>query len=924
MNVGDVSVILFALVLTGLLAWFFFGPRKSIHAQLEDGYQVVRVTVKGGYHPDLLEVRPGSPVRMVFDRQESGECSSRVVMPDFKVNELLPAYATTAVEFTPTEEGTYRFACGMNMISGTLRVTGGDQPQQLQPTHANLGRDSAPENGGRHESPDVTSPNDAVPPGGPEDEDPEAAERAAEISDLSRRVIVGAILTAPVLFAVMLTEFIGVSWMPELLMNRWLQLALIAPVMLYTGWPIHRTGWLALSHRAADMNSLITLGTVAAFSYSLVVTIAPGLLPEDVREVYYEAVGVIITLILLGRLLETRAKAGTGEAIRTLIGLQPHTAHVVRDGLEMEVSIDAVVVNDIVVVRPGEKLPVDGQVTEGASSVDESMVTGEPIPVSKAPGDTVIGATINQTGTFRYAATKVGGETMLAQIIKLVREAQGSKAPIQRLVDKVSSYFVPAVIAIAVWTFVIWALAGPDPAFVFALVAAVSVLIIACPCALGLATPMSITVGTGKGATNGILIRSAEALETAHKLNTVVLDKTGTITNGTPVLTDVIPAASFTDGDLLAVVAAVEQSSEHPLASAIVAGAKRQHLRLPEVTAFDSITGQGVRALIAGREVLVGNPRLLAGAGIDPTPLLAHVEALAVDGKTPILAAVAGIPAGVIGVADTVKDGSAAAVAALQSRGIEVVMMTGDNRATAAAIARQVGIRRVLAEVLPEHKAAEVKRLQAEGRIVGMVGDGINDAPALAQADIGSAIGTGTDVAIESSDITLISGALSGVVTAVDLSRATMRNIKQNLVFAFIYNGLGIPVAAGALYPALGLTLSPMIAAAAMALSSLSVVANANRLKTFRPNAVPQAVHPLAGEPVVEVGRTEKDTTRSTRQGGSPMSTATVVDPVCGMTVDPAGAARSIEYDETTYFFCSEHCAASFEKDPRKYAGTSA
>ena len=924
MNAGDASVILSALVLTGLFAWFFFGPRKSIRAQLEDGYQVVRVTVKGGYHPDLVEVRPGTPVRMVFDRQESGECSSRVVMPDFKVNELLPAFATTAVEFTPTDEGTYRFACGMNMISGTLRVAGEDQPHHALPTHDHLGRDGAPRSGGRPESPDVSRPENAVSPGYPEDEDPEAAERAAEISDLSRRVIVGAILTAPVLFAVMLTEFFGVTWMPEILMNRWFQLALITPVMLYTGWPIHRTGWLALSHRGADMNSLITLGTVAAFGYSLVVTIAPGLLPEDVREVYYEAVGVILTLILLGRLLETRAKAGTSEAIRTLIGLQPRTARVVRDGLEQEVPIDLVVVHDIVVVRPGEKLPVDGQVTEGASSVDESMVTGEPIPVSKAPGDTVIGATINQTGSFRYAATRVGGETMLAQIIKLVREAQGSKAPIQRLVDQVSSYFVPAVIAIALWAFVVWALVGPDPAFVFALVAAVSVLIIACPCALGLATPMSITVGTGKGATNGILIRSAEALETAHKLDTVVLDKTGTITNGTPVLTDVIPAAGFTEGELLAVVAAVERSSEHPLASAIVAGAERQQLQLPEVTAFDSVTGQGVRAMIAGREVLVGSPRLLAGAGIDPVSLLAHIEALAVDGKTPMLAAIAGAPAGVIGVADTVKDGSAAAVAALQSRGIGVVMMTGDNRATAAAIARHVGIRRVLAEVLPEHKAAEVKRLQAEGGIVGMVGDGINDAPALAQADIGSAIGTGTDVAIESSDITLISGALSGVVTAVDLSRATMRNIKQNLVFAFIYNGLGIPIAAGALYPALGLTLSPMIAAAAMALSSLSVVANANRLKTFRSHAVPEAGHPLAGEPVVEVGRTEKDTTRKTRQGGSPMSTATIVDPVCGMAVDPAGAARSIEYDETTYFFCSERCAASFEEDPGKYVGASA
>ncbi|WP_240474156.1 heavy metal translocating P-type ATPase [Intrasporangium chromatireducens] len=807
----------------------------------------------------------------------------------------------------------------MNMISGTLRVTTGA---------AEPGRDAVP--GSTQASTTATTPPlrpehgqgaDPAPAIGNE-EDPEATERAAEISDLTRRVIFGAILTAPVLFAVMFTEFFGVTWMPELLMNRWLQLVLIAPVMFYTGWPIHRTGWLALSHRTADMNSLITLGTVAAFGYSLVVTFVPAILPANVQEVYYEAVGVIITLILLGRLLETKAKAGTGEAIRTLIGLQPHTARVIRDGVESEVTIEEVAVGEVVVVRPGEKLPVDGQVLEGTSSVDESMVTGEPIPVSKAAGDPVIGATINQTGAFRYTATKVGADTMLAQIINLVRQAQGSKAPIQRLVDKVSSYFVPAVIGIAIWAFVIWALAGPQPAIVFALVAAVSVLIIACPCALGLATPMSITVGTGKGASNGILIRSAEALETAHKLDTIVLDKTGTITNGAPALTDVLPTQGITAEELLTLVAAVESSSEHPLAAAILTGARQGGLTVPEVTAFDSITGQGVRALVGGREVLVGNARLLSGAGIDPAPLLSDLERLARDGKTPILAAVDGLPAGVIGVADTVKDGSAAAVAALQARGIEVVMMTGDNRATAAAIARQVGIRRVVAEVLPEHKAAEVKRLQGEGKIVGMVGDGINDAPALAQADVGSAIGTGTDVAIESSDITLISGALSGVVTAVDLSRATMRNIKQNLGFAFVYNGLGIPVAAGALYPTLGLTLSPMIAAAAMALSSLSVVANANRLKTFSPKAIPSAVMIPTTDPVVEVGRDEQDTTEEEE---NPMPTqptgSTVVDPVCGMTIDPAGAAATVEHDGTIYYFCSTHCAGSFEKDPAKYAG---
>ena len=942
MTIIDGVIVVSALLLTGLLAWFFFGPKKTRQAEMEEGVQLVRVSVKGGYSPDLIEVRAGVPVRMLFDRQEAGDCSSRVVMPDFKVNELLPAYATTAVEFLPREEGDFRFACGMNMISGTLHVVGA-RPDAVAttgaPTNGNavallergegedhgLGRgdlhvDHSPEQHSGTHGTGVSGGGDAVgdratpPPDAVDAGDAETAERLAEIRDLTRRVSLGAILTAPVLLAVMLTEFFGVTWVPELLMNRWFQLVLIAPVMFYTGWPIHRTGWLALSHRTADMNSLITLGTTAAFGYSLVVTFVPAILPANVREVYYEAVGVIITLILLGRLLETKAKAGTGEAIRTLIGLQPRSARVVRDGAESEVDIDDVRVGDTVIVRPGEKLPVDGTVLEGSSAVDESMVTGEPIPVVKSAGDVVIGATINQTGSFRYRATKVGGETMLAQIIKLVREAQGSKAPIQRLVDTVSGYFVPAVIAIAIWAFVVWALVGPPPAFVFALVAAVSVLIIACPCALGLATPLSITVGTGKGATNGILIRSAEALETAHKMDTIVLDKTGTITNGTPVLTDVLPEAGVEEAVLLALVAAVEGSSEHPLGAAIVAGARERGLELPAVTAFDSTTGQGVRATVSGRQVLVGNRRLLEGATIDPTPLLAYLERLARDGKTPILVAIDGHPAGVIGVADTVKDGSAAAVAALQSRGIEVVMMTGDNRATAAAIARQVGIRRVVAEVMPEHKAAEVKRLQGEGKVVGMVGDGINDAPALAQADVGSAIGTGTDVAIESSDITLISGALSGVVTAVDLSRATMRNIKQNLVFAFIYNGIGIPIAAGALYPAFGLTLSPMIAAAAMAMSSLSVVANANRLKTFRPKPVPDAVTPSSTEPVVEIGRDPK-------KEETPMPTqSTVTDPVCGMSIDPTTAASTIERDGRTYYFCSTHCAASFEKDPDRYS----
>jgi len=1026
------------LVLTGLLAWYFFGPKKSRQAELADGVQIIKVTVKGGYSPDVIQVASGVPVRLLFDRQESGDCSSRVVFPDFKVNQTLPAFETTTVEFLPGMPGEYGFACGMGMLHGRLRVVGdaaspdaggtgsvvalaAPPPTREQSCHDEVGagpaqpvaratvtgnvqvvditvkggyspdvvrvvpgipvrlvfdrpEDSAcsghllvpdlgvdvalsefgrttvalpPMEEGAHEFtcgmgmlrgtllvgesatvPDSSDGRDAhvtattVVAGGPdplgaaaaaESADAEERERNAEISDLKRRVIFGAVLTAPVLFAVMFVEFFGVTWMPELLMNRWFQLALITPVMFYTGWPIHKTGWLALSHRTADMNSLITLGTIAAFGYSLVVTFFPGILPADVQSVYYEAVGVIVTLILLGRLLETKAKAGTGEAIRTLIGLQPRTARVIRGGVESEVAIEDVALGDVVVVRPGEKLPVDGEVVEGRSPVDESMVTGEPIPVTKSEGDTVIGATINQTGSFKYKATKIGADTMLAQIIKLVRQAQGSKAPIQRLADNVSSYFVPAVITLAIWTFVVWALVGPPPAFIFALVAAVSVLVIACPCALGLATPLSITVGTGKGATAGILIRSAEALETAHKLDTIVLDKTGTITQGAPALTDVLPAPGFTAEEVLALVAAVEVSSEHPLATAIVAGAKERDLPLAQATAFDSITGQGVRALVGGREVLVGNRRLLAGADIDPGPLESDSQRLAADGKSPMLVAVDGRPAAVVGVADTIKAGSAAAVAALQARGIEVVMMTGDNRLTAAAIARQVGIGRVLAEVMPEHKAAEVRRLQEEGRVVGMVGDGINDAPALAQADVGSAIGTGTDVAIESSDITLISGALWGLVTAIDLSRATMRNIRQNLVFAFVYNGIGIPIAAGVLYPALGWRLSPMIAAGAMAASSLSVVANANRLRGFKPSPIPENVRVPITDPVVQVGRDQE------KENDMSQKSPKVIDPVCGMSVDPATAAASVEHEGHTYHFCGKGCAKSFRADPGKY-----
>ncbi|MGW6396416.1 heavy metal translocating P-type ATPase, partial [Streptomyces sp. NPDC055103] len=647
MTVVDVIIVVVAAGLIAVLGWYFFGPRKAGTARLEGGVQRIDVTVRGGYSPNLIKVRQGTPVEMVFDRQEAGECTSRVVFPDLKVGGGLPAHTRTTVRLNPDRAGTFGFACGMNMIHGTLVVepTTGAAPEE---PGAEPGESAAP-------STVETSAEDA--------EAADIAERQAEIKDLTRRVVVGALLTAPVLFAVMAHELFGADWVPAWMLNHWVQLALITPVMLYTGWPVHSTGWLALRHRAADMNSLITLGTSAAYGFSLLVTLAPGLLPEDVREVYFEAVGVILTLILLGRLLEARAKAGTGEAIRALIGLQARTARVLRDGGETEILVDEVVVGDEIVIRPGEKIPVDAEVFSGSSAVDESMVTGEPMPVTKHAGDGVIGATVNTTGSLRVRAAKVGADTMLAQIIRLVRQAQASKAPIQRLADAISAYFVPAVIAIAIGTFALWYTLGPSPALTLALVSAVAVLIIACPCALGLATPLSIMVGTGKGAQAGILIRSAEALETAHKIDTIVLDKTGTVTQGKPVLTDVRPLDGFAENDLLALVAAAEADSEHPLAQAIVSGARDRGLPPLAVTGFESVTGKGVRATVDGHVVLVGTARLLRDTGIDPASLNPVAEDLSAAGKTPVLAAVDGRPAGVLAVADTVKNDSAQAIA---------------------------------------------------------------------------------------------------------------------------------------------------------------------------------------------------------------------------------------------------------------------
>ncbi|GAA3137628.1 heavy metal translocating P-type ATPase [Kribbella aluminosa] len=819
MSTADIGVLAGAVALIAFLAWYFLGPKKSRQAELRGGVQEIEITVKGGYSPDLIRVRPGVPVRLVFDRKEGGDCTSRVVFPDFALAASLPAFGKTAVEFVPEAAGRFGFACGMNMVHGTLLVEPGGEAGESA-ANVDAKADAARTSG--------------APQSSAERDDAEEAARRAEIADLSRRVAFGAVLSLPVVAAVMLHEVFGVD-VPGVLLNHWFQFALITAVMFYTGWPIHRTGWLSLRHRAAEMNALITLGTSAAYGYSLLVTVAPGLLPAGVREVYYEAVGVILTLILLGRLFEAKAKAGTGQAIRELLGLQPKTARVVRDGTEVEVPVEQVVTGDIVMVRPGEKVPVDGVIVDGRSTLDESLVTGESLPVTKTVGDEVVGATVNQTGAFRLQATKVGADSVLAQIIKLVQQAQASRAPIQRIADLVASYFVPAVVAIAIASFTVWFIAGPEPALALGLVAAVAVLIIACPCALGLATPLSIMVGTGKGAQAGILIRSAEALETAHRLNVIVLDKTGTITQGLPALTDVIPAEGFRPVEVLRLVASAEHSSEHPLGQAVVRGAAERGIALAEVADFDSLTGRGITATVDGGQLLVGKAALLEEEGIDPSPLRPDADRLAGEGKTPIFAAVDRRLLGIVAVADTVKEDSAAAIAELKRLGLQIVMITGDNQRTADAIAAQVGIDRVLAEVLPEHKANEIRHLQDGGRRVGMVGDGINDAPALAQADVGFAIGTGTDVAIEAADITLISGALGGVVTAVTLSRSTMRNIRQNLFLAFVYNTAGIPLAAGVLYPVTGWLLSPIIAAAAMALSSLSVVSNANRLRRFTP-----------------------------------------------------------------------------------------
>lgn len=668
------------------------------------------------------------------------------------------------------------------------------------------------------------------------------AEREAEYVSLLRRVRVGIVLGLPVVVIGHAQFLPGLSGLSHATMRALWTLSgiLTVPIVTYVGRSFFTGAWKAFRQRSATMDTLVALGTGAAWIYSTVAVAWPALFPEGTAHPFYEAVAVVITLVVLGQALEARARGRTSQAMRALMDLQPITAFVIRQGVEQEVPAAEVLVGDLVVVRPGEKVPVDGEVVDGVSAVDESLLTGESIPVDRGAGDPVAGGTLNSTGVLRVQATRVGKDTVLARIVSMVREAQGSKPPIQRVVDVIAGYFVPTVMIISVVTFAVWYNVGPQPVLNFAAVAAVAVLVIACPCALGLATPISVMVAVGKAAEHGVLIRNAEGLQRARTVDTVVLDKTGTITMGRPALTEVCPMPEWSEEDLLAIVAAAEAGSEHPVAKAIRDGATERGLSISPATAFDSIPGKGIRAEVGGRAVAVGTADFLEEEGIDAAPLAGFAHDLSAHGNSPLLVGIGGAPAGVVAVADPVKPDSLAAVRHLRGMGLDVVMITGDHPETAAAIAQEVGIDKVHARVLPEEKAERVAALQREGRVVLMVGDGVNDAPALAQADVGCAMGSGTDVAMEAGDITLMRSSLEGVIAAVEISHATFRNVRQNLVGAFAYNVLGIPIAAGVLYPVFGILLSPVIAGAAMAFSSVTVVTNANRLRAFTPSGLAQ------------------------------------------------------------------------------------
>ena len=942
--------IIVALAVTAAVLWFFFAPRKAFRARVGNGVQEAVVEVKGGYSPAIIEAEAGLPLRLIFDRKEDGECSSHVVFSDFGIDLALPAFRMTTLTLHPNEPGEYGFACGMNMLHGTLRVVPGKHHAAMQEEHSESEENSniAESHVHMQSQPSVVAEKsyESAESSNISSDSSNDSSESRKMRTLIARLIVSAIVTIPVFGSTMLMLY------P---MPNWVQFVLMLPVMCYAALPIFRSGFAAIIHRSPEMNALVSLGTVCAFAYSCVVTFIPQILPENAREPYFEAVGVVITLMLVGQLLEARARVGTGEAMRALAGLQPKNARVVRGEIEEEIPVEQVAVGDIIAIRPGEQLPVDGVVIAGSSAVDESMITGESMPVVKQAGSSVTGATINGTGSLRYRATKVGKDTVLAQIIGLVQSAQSSKAPVQRMADKISGIFVPIVVLIAVWSCALWFAFGPEPRVVHALVAAVSVLLIACPCALGLATPLSVTVSTGRAAQMGVLIRSAEALETCGKINAVVLDKTGTITAGKPSLTDVLPLGKWRKmpDALLAITASAEQDSEHPLAAAIVAGAQEKHLTLGEATQFHAISGQGVTAHVASHSVAVGNTDLIDDLDVampsvgneDLDDIIETMERLSAEGKTPMLAAIDGELAGIVAVADTVKPDSQQAIAALKSHGVNVVMLTGDNETTAHAVANQVSVSNVIAGVRPENKADEIAKLQAQGYTVAMVGDGINDAPALARANVGFAIGTGTDVAIQSADVTLMNGSLMGLVHALDLTRATMRNIAQNLGFALGYNSVGISIAAGVLYPFTGMMLNPMIAGAAMAFSSLCVVTNASRLRLFDPDKALRKTyqvrqpnpndnnhnnHSQKGFIMVLFSdhKAKKENAHESMEGmhsccgghaANDNQSALAKDPVCGMSVDPATAAATREYNGTAYYFCNPGCAAKFEQNPTQY-----
>ena len=732
------------------------------------------------------------------------------------------------------------------------------------------------------------------------------AETLEDVTTASQREI-KAVMSRFIVAVALAAVIMALMWVPAFTGKLYLLWVLATPVQFWAGLRFYRGAWGALRHKTADMNTLIAVGTSAAYFYSVVAVLFPTIFTAGGLEahVYFDTSAMIIALILLGRFLEARARGQTSAAIKRLIGLQPKTALVMRDGKEIEIPVEDVQVSDLILVRPGERVPVDGIVRQGQTSIDESMVTGESIPVEKVEGDEVIGATINKTGSFQFEATRIGKDTTLSRIVRLVEEAQGSKAPIQRLADVIASYFVPVVISIAVITFIIWFFVGPPPALTFAFLNFIAVLIIACPCALGLATPTAIMVGTGKGAEQGILIRSAEALERFYKIDTLLLDKTGTLTEGKPEVTDIIAVSPHSQEEVLVLAAAVEHDSEHPLGRAVVRAALEKELKISPATDFKAIPGHGAEAVFAGKKLLLGNLKLIKDRGISLNRLDKEADELWMKGRTVMFLGVDGEVAGIIGLADTLKPNAKAVVASVRRMGIEVGMLTGDNRRTAEAIAREAGIERVLAEVLPENKSAEVKKLQDEGKVVAMVGDGINDAPALAQSDVGVAIGTGTDVAMETGDITLIGGDLGGIAAAISLSRRTMRTIKQNLFWAFAYNTALIPVAAGILYLVFGSTgvpsglsfilgnygfLNPILAAAAMAASSITVVSNSLRLRGFK-------------------------SSQFAITGGAVMA----IDPVCKMEVEESTAAATSEYKGKKYYFCAVGCKKAFDENPEKY-----